>query len=100
MAAKMEFRARALGDLRAFLVGADLDYGCRPVAVKSGPDYVVQAVGDPARVERLRAARSGLDVTVRVIEEVRTRTPAQAPAVGQGDRFERPGSVRGFARKE
>jgi hypothetical protein len=100
MAAKMEFRARALGDLRAFLVDADLDYGCRPVAVKSGPDYVVQAVGDPAGVERLRAARSGLDVTVRVIEEVGTRTPAQAPAVGQGDRFERPGSVRGFARKE
>jgi hypothetical protein len=84
---RIELRAESIEELRSFLDGADLDFGCRPVVRKVGDYYVVEAYAPLPAVERLRTARSASAVTMNVIENASEIGRARQAEVGSGNRF-------------
>ena len=46
MSKKLRVSAETIPELRDFLAGADVDMGCRPVAVKRGDRYATEVISD------------------------------------------------------
>jgi hypothetical protein len=83
----VELRAKSIAELRAFLDGADVDLGCRPVVRKVGEEYVVEIYSPLPNVARLQSARSATGVTTKVIENASEVGRARQAEVGSGNRF-------------
>jgi hypothetical protein len=97
---RVELRARTIEELRSFLDGADVDFGCRPVARKEGDEYVVDVYAPMPTIERVRGARSDAAVTVRVIENASEVGRARQAEVGSGNRFRTRRAPSGLGIKE
>ena len=99
---KLNIKAPDLPSLRTFLAGADLDFGCRPVARKQGDRYVTTAIANDDQLARLNAHRSATrmqSVEIEVVEELpdpKTKLRFVSRAAG---RFAG-GLPRGLGRKE
>jgi len=85
MARKARISAESIMELRDFLAGADVDFGCRPVAVKRGDRFATIVVSSDEEIAQLSARRSG-GVRIEVLEEI---APAEARLrlVRPGNRF-------------
>jgi hypothetical protein len=98
MTKKVRVSAGTLPELRDFLAGADVDMGCRPVAVKRGDRFATTVMSAEDELDRLSARRAG-SVRIEVIGEV--PSPAMrmrmAPA---GNRFAGGRVPRGLGVKE
>ena len=75
MTKKVRVSAETLPELRDFLIGAKVDMGCRPVAVKRGDRFATTVISGDDELDRLSARRAG-SVRIEVLEEVRARRPA------------------------
>ena len=84
---RIEFRAGSIDELRSYLDGVAVDFGCRPVARRSGSEYVVEAYAPLAEVGRLRSVRRVPGVTINVIENASEIGRASQAAVRSGNRF-------------
>jgi hypothetical protein len=84
---RVELRAKGIGELRAFLDGADVDLGCRPVVRKVGDDYVVEVYAPLPTIDGLRRARNAPGVTMNVVENASEVGRARQAEVGSGNRF-------------
>jgi len=65
---RIELRSSNLDDLRSYLDGAAVTFGCRPVARQEGVEYVVNVYAPVGDIERLRFARNVPGVTMNVLE--------------------------------
>jgi hypothetical protein len=93
---RIELRAQSLEELRAFLNGAHLDLGCRPVARREGAEYVMDVYAPMPHVERLRSERNALGVSMTVIENASEAGRARQAEVGSGNRFASRQAPRGL----
>ena len=98
MAKKARISAESLPELRNFLAGADVDFGCRPVAVKRGDRFATTVISSDKELDQLAARRSG-GVRIEVLEEV---APAESRLrmVRPGNRFAGGQVPRGLGVKE
>lgn len=69
MPKKVRISAETIAELRDFLVGADVDMGCRPVAEKAGDTYATTVVSEQDELNRMSARRLGT-VRIEVLEEM------------------------------
>ena len=69
MPKKLRVSAQTLPELRDFLAEADVDMGCRPVAVKEGDRYLTTVVSNDEELNRMNARRSG-GIRIEVVEEM------------------------------
>lgn len=69
MPKKVRVSAETLPELRDFLSGANVDMGCRPVAVKHGDRYATTVVTDDEELNRMTARRLG-GVSIEVLEDM------------------------------
>ena len=98
MARKARISAESLVELRNFLAGADVDFGCRPVAVKRGDRFATTVVSSEEELDQLSRRRSA-GVRIEVLEEI----PPPASRLGMvrpGNRFAGGQVPRGLAVKE
>jgi hypothetical protein len=84
---RIELRAKSVEELRSFLDGADVDFGCRPVVRKMGDGYTVEVYAPLPAIERLRVERSAPGVTMSVVENSSEVGRARQAEVGSGNRF-------------
>lgn len=98
MPKKIRIKASSLSILRNFLIDAEIDFGCRPVARKVGDYYSVTGVSEDDQLQRLNLRRiSG--VQIEVLEEL--PDPAvQLRLVPQTNRFHNGTVIRGLGKKE
>ena len=83
MTRKARISAESLPELRDFLAGADVDMGCRPVAVKRGDRFATTVISSDEELDRLSARRSS-SVRIELLEESRaTGVAASAGPVGK-----------------
>ena len=85
MTKKVRVSAETLPELRDFLTGAQVDMGCRPVAVKRGDRFATTVVSGDDELDRLSARRAG-SVRIEVLEEVRSPA-ARLRMMRAGNRF-------------
>jgi hypothetical protein len=97
---RIELRARSIEELRSFLDGTGVDFGCRPAVRQDGGDYVVEVYSRMPEVERLRSSRSAAGVTMTVIENASEVGRARQAEVGSGNRFAARTAPRGLGIKE
>lgn len=100
---KLKIGAEDLPTLRNFLAGADLDFGCRPVARKEGGRFVTVVIADDAQREQLTARRArARERSVEIEElEVLPDPKTKLRLVGRiGERQAGGGPPRGLGRKE
>jgi hypothetical protein len=86
---RIELTARTAEELRSFLDGAaNLDLGCRP-AVRRQPsgDLVMEVYATMPQIDRLRASKRALGVTVNVLENATQTGRARQSEVNLGNRF-------------
>lgn len=98
MPKKLRVSAATLPELRDFLAGAEVDMGCRPVALKRGDRYATTVISEDTELARLSTRRSG-GVQIEVLEEMPSaaRRLRMAP---RGNRFVGGAVPRGLGRKE
>ena len=84
---RIELRAKSVQELRSFLDGADLDFGCRPVLRRLDDGYVVEVYATLPVIERLRSERSAPGVTMSVVENVSEVGRNRQIEVEPGNRF-------------
>jgi hypothetical protein len=97
---RIQVRAQTVEELRSFLDGADLDLGCRPVVRRESGALVAEVYATMPQIERLRAARSALRVTVSVVENATQTGRARQAEVSTGNRFSSRQALRGLGIKE
>ncbi len=95
---KLRISAPEIHQLRSFLDGAALDFGCRPAAVHRNGRFETYAYGDDAELSRLRSVRDG----GVVIENLGTLRSAEArmATTSTENRFVNGDIPSGFGRKE
>ena len=98
MSKKLRVSADTLTELRDFLAGADVDMGCRPVAVKRDDGYSTTVVSDEAELDQMSARRIG-SIRIEVLEDVASPT-TRLRMVRPGNRFLRGDIPRGLGKKE
>ena len=98
MARKARISAETLVELRDFLAGADVDFGCRPVAVKRGDRFATTVVSSDEELGRLSRRRSG-GVRIEVLEEI-PPPETRLRMVRPGNRFAGGQVPRGLGVKE
>jgi hypothetical protein len=98
MARKARISAGSLPELRDFLTGAEVDFGCRPVAVKRGDRFATTVVAAEGELDQLSRRRSG-SVRIELLEEV-PPPEARLRLVRPGNRFAGGGVPRGLGVKE
>jgi hypothetical protein len=97
---RIQVRAQTVEELRSFLDGADLDLGCRPVVRRESGALVAEVYATMPQIERLRAARSALRVTVSVVENATQTGRARQAEVSPGNRFSSRQALSGLGIKE
>jgi hypothetical protein len=97
---RVRLRAPSKDALRAFAKATDADLGCRPIARRSGDDYVCDAYLPESTMARAAAVRS--DVRVERIENFSETSRQRRAEVSSGDRYRVRGAAvpRGYGRKE
>lgn len=98
MPKKLKIKAADVGTLRGFLKGADVDFGCRPVARRAADGVYTIAIANDDQLGRLNARLLG-GVEIEVLEELpdpRTRLRMVQPR----NRFLRGEIPRGLGKKE
>jgi hypothetical protein len=98
MTKKVRVSAETLPELRDFLAGAQVDMGCRPVAVKRGDRFATTVISAEEELDRLSRRRSG-GVRIEVLEEV-PPPAARLRMVRAGNRFAGGRVPRGLGVKE
>ena len=98
MTRKVRVSAERLPELRDFLSGADVDMGCRPVAVKRGDRFATTVISSDEELDRLSARRSS-SVRIEVLEEV-PPPESRLRMVRAGNRFAGGQIPRGLGVKE
>ncbi|MBR9838485.1 hypothetical protein [Salipiger thiooxidans] len=98
MSKKLRVSAESIPELRDFLAGADVDMGCRPVAVKRGDRYATEVISDDDELARLGRRRAG-GVRIEVLEEMPSAA-RRLRMVPSGNRFAGGVVPRGYGRKE
>ncbi len=98
MPKKVKVSAQTIPELRDFLAGADVDMGCRPVAVREAGRYATTVVSENGEIDRLSAPRAG-GVTVEVLEEIASPA-ARLRMLPSGNRFLRGQIPQGLGVKE
>jgi hypothetical protein len=100
MTKKVRISAESLPRLRDFVVSADVDMGCRPVALKRGDRFATTVLSSDEELERLSRRRS-VGIEIEVLEEI---PPAEARLrmvrTRSGNRFAGGQVPRGLGRKE
>jgi hypothetical protein len=100
---KLRITAPDLTALRNFLAGADLDFGCRPVARREGGGYVTIVIANNDQLERLNARRSATraqTVEIEVVEELPDPMTKLRLVQRAGSRFAGGRLPHGLGRKE
>jgi len=98
MKRKLKISAESREALRTFLVGADVDLGCRPMAHREVGRVTIIAAAEEAEITRLSAPRAD-SVSVEALDPVPSAGARRAMVAG-GNRFlagERP---QGFGEKK
>ena len=98
MTKKVRVSAETLPELRDFLAGAQVDMGCRPVAVKRGDRFATTVISGDEELDRLSARRAG-SVRIEVLEEMRSPA-ARLRMMRAGNRFAGGQVPRGLGVKE
>jgi hypothetical protein len=98
MARKARISAESIVELRDFLSGADVDFGCRPVAVTRGDRFAATVVSSDEELGRLSRRRSG-GVQIELLEEI-PPPAARLRMVRPGNRFAGGQVPRGLGVKE
>ena len=98
MAKKARISAETLPELRDFLAGAEVDFGCRPVAVKRGDRVATTVISSDEELGRLSRRRAG-GVRIEVLEEI-APPEARLRMVRPGNRFAGGQVPRGLGVKE
>jgi hypothetical protein len=98
---RVRVTAPTLEDMRSFIDETRPDLGCRPVAQRTTNGFVTDVYVLKSRIADTRAARSGTNVDLKIIEDITEIGLARQAEVGQGNRFAVRGIVpRGLGRKE
>jgi hypothetical protein len=97
---RIQVRAQTVEELRSFLDGADVDLGCRPVVRRESGALVAEVYATMPQIERLRAARGALRVTVSVVENATQTGRARQAEVSTGNRFSSRQALSGLGIKE
>ena len=97
---RIEVRARTIEELRSFLDGANVDFGCRPVVRREADELVAEVYATMPQVERLRSARSAPGVSLSVVENATETGRARQSEVGSGNWFNARQMPRGLGIKE
>ncbi len=97
---RIELGAGTIEELRTFLDGTNLDFGCRPVVRREAGELVVEVYATMPQVERLRSARSGTGVSMRVVENATEVGRARQAEIGRGNRFAARRMPKGLGIKE
>ena len=97
MSKKLRVSADTLPELRDFLAGADVDMGCRPVAVKQEGRYSITVISNEAELDQMSARRVG-GVRIEVLEDVASPT-TRLRMVHPSNRFLRGNMPRGLGKK-
>jgi hypothetical protein len=98
MTKKVRVSAGSLPELRDFLAGAEVDMGCRPVAVKRGDRFATTVVSGEEELDRLSRHRAA-GIRIEVLEEV-PPPEARLRMVRSGNRFAGGRVPRGLGVKE
>jgi hypothetical protein len=98
MTRKARISAESLPELRDFLKDADVDMGCRPVAVKRGDRFATTVISSDEELGRLSMRRSS-SVRIEVLEEV-APPASRLRMVRSGNRFADGQVPRGLGVKE
>ncbi len=98
MVKKLRISADTLSELRDFLTDADVDMGCRPVAIKKDERYLTTVVSRDEELNRMSARRSG-GVRIEVIEEM-AEPVSRLRMLRKGNRFIGGDIPRGLGLKE
>jgi hypothetical protein len=98
MTRKVRVSAERLPELRDFLAGADVDMGCRPVAVKRGDRFATTVISSDEELARLSARRSS-SVRIEVLGEI-PPPDTRMRMVRAGNRFAGGQVPRGLGVKE
>jgi len=98
MTRKVRVSAERLPELRDFLSGADVDMGCRPVAVKRGDRFATTVISGDEELARLSARRSS-SVRIEVLGEI-PPPETRMRMVRAGNRFAGGQIPRGLGVKE
>ena len=97
---RIEVRANTVEELRSFLDGTDLDRGCRPAVRRRSGELVVEAYGTMPQIDRLRATRRAVGVTVNVLENATETGRSRQAEVGRRNRFAPQQAPSGLGIKE
>ena len=97
---RIEVRAKTIDELRSFLHGAGLDLGCRPAVRRQAGELVVDAYATMPQINRLRASRRTVGVTVNVVENATAVGRSRQAEVGSRNRFAARQTPHGFGIKE
>jgi hypothetical protein len=97
---RVEVRAQTIEELRSFLHGSDVDFGCRPAVRREAGNLVAEVYATMPQVEAVRAARSAPGVSVRVIENATQTGRARQAEVSSGNRFTARQAPSGLGIKE
>lgn len=98
MTRKARVSAESLPELRDFLAEADVDMGCRPVAVRRGDRFATTVISSDDELDRLSARRSS-SVRIELLEEV-APPETRLRLVRSGNRFAGGQVPRGLGVKE
>ena len=98
MTRKARVSAESLSELRDFLAGADVDMGCRPVAVKRGERFATTVISSDDELDRLSTRRSS-SVRIELLEEI-APPETRLRMVRSGNRFAGGQVPRGLGVKE
>lgn len=98
MPKKLRVSAETITELRDFLAGADVDMGCRPVAVKQDDQYATTVVSDDRELDRMSARRLG-SINIEVLEEVPS-AESRLRMLRSGNRYLRGNVPQGLGEKE
>jgi hypothetical protein len=98
MAKKARISAESLVELRDFLRGSEVDFGCRPVAVRRGDRFATTVISSDEELGRLSRRRAG-GVRIEVIAEI-PPPEARLGMVRSGNRFAGGQVPRGLGVKE
>lgn len=86
---RIELRAKTVEELRAFLNGTDLDFGCRPAIRRRAGELVTEVYATLPQLDRARTSRSASGVSISVIENATRTGQARQAEVSSENRFSR-----------
>jgi hypothetical protein len=97
---RIEIRAQTVEQLRSFLNGTDVDFGCRPVVRRQSGELVMEVYATMSQVNRLRVARGASEATLHIVENATQTGRARQAEVSSGNRFSSRQALRGLGIKE